>query len=74
MNMNLKQTKKNDSDCNFCNFWLLVLYPNNFLLVCIYTLILNGIYSPLTHKYFFGGGLIFFFFFVAGGWELRNLI
>ena len=41
------QTKKNDSNCNFYNFWpLLVPYPNNFLVVCLFVLIFHGLYTP----------------------------
>ena len=53
-NTNLKQ--KNDSDCNFYNFSLLVPYPNKFVLVCIYIVIFYGIYYPLPTNTFFVGG------------------
>ena len=69
------QAKKNDSNCNFCNFSLLLPYPNKFLVVCICILIFHGIYPP-THKYFLLGNN--FFCLVARGWEdlkfLRELL
>ena len=43
------QAKKNDSNCNFCNFSLLLPYPNKFLVVCICILIFHGIYPPNNH-------------------------
>ena len=49
------QTKKNDSICNFCDFSLLVSYPNKFLVVCIYILIFHGIYSPYPQILFLWG-------------------
>ena len=53
---NLKQ--KNDSNCNFYNFSLLVPCPNKFLVICISILIFRGIYSPLP-KYIFVGDFFF---------------
>ena len=51
------QGKKNDSDCNFYNFSLLVPYPKKFVVVCICIVIFHGIYSPLpTNNFFFVGG------------------
>ena len=43
--------KKNDSNCNSYNFSILVSYPNNFVVVCIF--IFHGIYFP--HPQFFCG-------------------
>ena len=43
--MILKQ-KKNDSDCNFYNFSLLVPNPNNLLVVCLCISIFHGIFTP----------------------------
>ena len=54
VNMNLKQ--KNDSKCGFYNFSLLLPYPNNFLVVCICTIIFHGIYSPTPTNIFFVEG------------------
>ena len=78
-NANLKQKKKNDSDCNFYNSSLLVSCPNKFVVVCICVLIFPGIYSPLPTNIFFYGRLNFFFLdLVARGWEyfkfLGNLL
>ena len=53
--------KKNDSNCNFYNFSLLVPYPNKFVVVCICIIILHGIYNPQPTNIFYCGGLIFFF-------------
>ena len=63
------QAKKNDSDCNFYNFWLLVPYPNKFVVVCICTVIFHGIYSPQPTDIIFAGGLNFFLCLLARGWE-----
>ena len=56
MNMNLKQKqKKNDFNCNFYQFSLLVVWPNN-LLVCLCILIIYGIYAnPQRTIIFFAG-------------------
>ena len=51
---------KNDSDCNFYSFSLLVSYPKKILVVCICILIFHGIYSSQPQIYFFCEGLIFF--------------
>ena len=52
---NKSQAKKNDSDCNFYNFWLLVPCPNKFVVVCICTVIFHGIYSLQPTDIFVGG-------------------
>ena len=36
---------KNDTNCNFSNFSILVPYPNKFLVVCICILLFHGTYS-----------------------------
>ena len=59
--------KKNDSDCTFENFSLLVPYPKDFLVVCICILI-SMVYTPITTKSFLRR-LIFFSYLVARGWE-----
>ena len=46
------QIKKNDSNCNFYHFSLLVPHPNNFLVVCFCILIFNGIYPPPINIFF----------------------
>ena len=56
-----KINKKNDSDCNFYNFSLLVPYPNKFVVVCICIVIFHGMNSPQATNIFFCGGLNFFF-------------
>ena len=55
--MNLKQ--KTDSDCKFYDFSLLVPYPNNLLVVCVYILIFHGIYSPPANIFFVGLKIFF---------------
>ena len=62
------QAKKNDSDCNFNNFSILVPYTNKFLVVCIF----HGIYYPPTHEYFFCEGQFSFLCLVARGWKDSN--
>ena len=63
------QAKKNDSDCNFYNFSLLVPYPNKFLVVCICIVIFHGIFSPYLQIFFLSVELIFFFSYLeARGW------
>ena len=56
VNRNLKQ--QNDSNCNFYNSSLLLLYPNKFLVGCTCILIFYCIYPP-TYKNFFCEGLFF---------------
>ena len=62
--MNLKKKKKEDSDCNFYHFLLLVPYPNNFLVACLCILIFHGVYPPTFYR-----AKILFSYLVARGWE-----
>ena len=58
--------QKNDSDCYFYNFSILVPYTNKFLVVYIF----HGIYSsPPHYKYFFCEGQFSFSCLVARGWK-----
>ena len=77
VNTNIKQ--KNDSDCNFYNFSLLIPSCNRFLVVCIFIFVLHGLYSPYPQIFFFvGGGLIILMYLVARSLEdfkvLGNLL
>ena len=67
------QAKKNDSDCNFYNFSLLVPYPNKFLVVCICILIFRWFILPLPTNTFLWGAKFCHVFLnsclVARGWE-----
>ena len=55
--MNLKQ-KKNDPNCNFYNFSLLVPYPNKFLVICI-CILFSMVYTPSHSQIFFLWGTTF---------------
>ena len=63
------ESKKNYFDRIFYNFSLLVPYPKNFLVACIYILVFHGIYSlsPSTNNFLLG--LKSFFYLVARVWE-----
>ena len=65
------QPKKNDSDCNFCRFSLLVPYTNNFLVVCLCIPISHGVYSPPPPSI---SGANFLLYLVARGWENLTFI
>ena len=52
-NSEYESQAKNDSDCNFYNFSLVVPYPNKILVVCICILIFLGIYSLQPQILFF---------------------
>ena len=51
-NSEYESQKKKVSNCNFSLFSLLVPYPNNFLVVCLFILIFHDIYPPPTNIFF----------------------
>ena len=68
-NNNNNNNNNSDSNCNFYSFSLLVAYPNNYLVVCIFVSLFFMVYTPLHPQIFFCGGWTFFLYLIARGLE-----